>query len=221
MQINIDTIKDELRLVVLLSQDASPVGTYVYPGTDLTKKLDDALLSTEFIKNDDPESLVITGTTDSKLYAILRYLKNIKLPDGVVKQINGVTPELKVSDYLNMEIRIVGANITSMITRYDDIQKEYTLYTDTDYPIKYIDFANGTTTFMFIKEPVTINTNSPLMVKYLGLIEEPKIDSTVFIDRGVLNVFEPVIKLKKIKSLNEMIKYGFGYYKINKEGFNF
>jgi hypothetical protein len=59
------------------------------------------------------------------------------------------------------------------------------------------------------------------MVIYDSLIEEPKIISEVFIDRGLNSAFERVKKLKNIKNINELTKTGLGYYKINTKGYNF
>ena len=62
---------------------------------------------------------------------------------------------------------------------------------------------------------------TPTLNYYSDTIDEPKVLSEVFIDRGVNNAFEPIKKLKNVKDLNELTKTGFGYYKINTRGYNF
>ena len=97
---------------------------------------------------------------------------------------------------------------------------EYILYVGTDYPIKYIDFPDGTTIFKYKRSPDGISNESNYLL-YNNLVDEPKILSEVFIDRGVNNVFDPIKKLKNINNLNELIKSGLGFYKINTTGVNF
>jgi hypothetical protein len=57
--------------------------------------------------------------------------------------------------------------------------------------------------------------------EYDGIIEEPKIISEVFIDRGLNSAFERTKKLKNVRDINELSKVGLGYYKINTKGYNF
>ena len=97
---------------------------------------------------------------------------------------------------------------------------EYILYLDTENPIKYVDLGNGLSRFMFMRSH---NETEPTanMVIYDSIIEEPKIISEVFIDRGLNSAFERVKKLKNIKNINELTKTGLGYYKINTKGYNF
>jgi hypothetical protein len=67
-----------------------------------------------------------------------------------------------------------------------------------------------------IEQPESAN-----IILYEGFIEEPKIISEVFIDRGLNSGFEKIKKLKNVTTLNELNKMGLGYYKINKKGYNF
>lgn len=228
MQIYLNDITDDLRLFLNLESSASPSGTYINPATEQTSKLDNLLLSREPAPNNEPISWIINGTTDSKLYAIINTIKNQVIKDKTLTQSVGsvgggteIIQNFNPKNFLNIPIKISGTDITATISVYETNIKEYSLYSDTDFPIKYIDFSNGTTTFMFSKIAEDSRIESPLLIKYPGLIEEPKVESSLFIERGIVNVFEPFTKLKKIKSLNELTKFGFGYYKINKEGFNF
>lgn len=228
MQIYLNQITDDLKLTVALDHDASPAGTYISPDQDVINQLDNALLSTEVLDNVPDNAHVITGTTDSKLYAIINSVKNIVVKDPVLtKKVGdgfGGTKDVldfDITRFLNEPVRIAGTDITATITSYTNQNKEYILYSDTAFPIKYVDFPDGTTTFMFSKIAEGQSDKAPLLNKFSGLVEEPKIESSVFIERGIVNVFEPFTKLKKVQSLNEMTKFGFGYFKINKQGFNF
>jgi hypothetical protein len=107
-----------------------------------------------------------------------------------------------------------------MILMEDDARKEYVLYLDTPNPIFYVDNPDGTTIFKFMRTADNVNV-TPSLSYYSDTVDEPKVLSEVFIDRGVNNAFEPIKKLKNVKDLNELIKTGFGYYKINTRGYNF
>ena len=107
-----------------------------------------------------------------------------------------------------------------MILLESDTRKEYVLYLDTPNPIFYVDNSDGTTIFKFMRNNVD-DKITPGLNYYSDIIDEPKILSEVFIDRGVNNAFEPIRKLKNINDLNELVKAGFGYYKINTKGYNF
>jgi hypothetical protein len=120
---------------------------------------------------------------------------------------------------LHKKITILGTDIAGMIMNISD-SIEYVLYIDTEYPIKYIDFIDGTTTFMYKRAP-EVKLSDANIILYPGLIEEPKILNEVFIDRGVNNAFEPIKRLKNVTSLSELTKIGLGYYKMNTQGFNF
>lgn len=159
-----------------------------------------AMSSTDIKNYFNTNDYFVTGTTDSKFNTILKsYVNN--------------------SDIIGTRILLNGTDIYAMILRNDTI-KEYVLYVDTEYPIKYIDFPDGTTNFKYKAAPDYKIMDAKILY-YNGLVDEPKILSEVFIDRGVNNVFEPVKRLKNIDNLKELMKVGLGYYKINSTGFNF
>lgn len=130
-----------------------------------------------------------------------------------------VKPIMDDSYKTHKKILIHGTDIYGMILNIGTY-KEYVLYVGGDYPIKYIDFPDGATKFMY-RRSSDIESNKANIILYPGLIEEPKILNEVFIDRGVNNAFEPVKRLKNVSTLNELIKTGLGYYKMNTKGFNF
>ena len=130
-----------------------------------------------------------------------------------------IVTDATVVDKTHKRILIPGTGVVGMILSYGNVS-EYVLYLDTPNPIKYIDFPDGKTIFIYKRSEDQID-NTGNMILYPGLIEEPKIISEVFIDRGANNAFEPVKRLKNVKSLNELTKLGLGFYKINTKGFNF
>lgn len=165
----------------------------------------------------------VTGTTDSKFETIFKSFTNLPVSSPVTETygVNSILPTKPVSnsEIIGKKILINGTDIYAMVLRNDTI-KEYVLYVDTEYPIKYIDFSDGTTNFKYKAAPDYKIMDGKILY-YNGLVDEPKILSEVFIDRGVNNVFEPVKRLKNIDNLKELMKVGLGYYKINSTGFNF
>lgn len=132
--------------------------------------------------------------------------------------------DLSTNNLVRTKIKfgVPGVGISAMILDEGktDNTPTYVLYLDTPYPIKYVDLGDGTTIFTYLRvedlPELTAN-----MILFDGYSEEPKIDSEVFIDRGVNSVFERVKKLKNITNLNELTKNGLGFYKINTRGYNF
>jgi hypothetical protein len=49
-----------------------------------------------------------------------------------------------------------------------------------------------------------------------GSIFPPEVKSDVFIDRGVINVTDKHLRLSEVKTLNELARYGNGFYRLNK-----
>ena len=143
--------------------------------------------------------------------------KNVGLLDLTNKTL--ITPDVSPVNRLNKKILIHGTDVYGMILS-EGSKIEYILYVGTQYPIKYIDFPDGTTMFMYKRSPDYIGTEGNIVL-YNRLVEEPKILSEVFIDRGANNAFEPVKRLKNVDNLNELMKIGLGYYKINTTGVNF
>jgi hypothetical protein len=138
-------------------------------------------------------------------------------------------PQLLGESYVNnnnirtkIKFLVPGLNFYAMILSEDSNTgyAEYVFYLDTENPIKYIDLGNGLTIFSYLRLD-NLPEETANMVLYNGYVEEPKIISEVFIDRGINTAFEKVKKLKNIKNLNELIKTGLGYYKINTKGYNF
>lgn len=148
----------------------------------------------------------------------------IRMLTGGINNMSVVQPAA-FSENRNVRIKIKfhipGLNYYAMILNEDILGKaEYVLYLDTENPIKYVDLGNGLSIFTYLRRDdlpeLTAN-----MVLFNGYIEEPKILSEVFIDRGLNSAFENVKKLKNIKNLNELTKSGLGFYKINTKGYNF
>jgi len=49
----------------------------------------------------------------------------------------------------------------------------------------------------------------------LDFVMDPEVQSDVYIERGKYTAFEPLQRLNEVDNLGDMIRYGYGYYKIN------
>jgi hypothetical protein len=176
---------------------------------------------------DSPEKYFIIGKTDSKFSLLdLSFTKeqalklyNRELSKGFSDLSDRVVPAPK-NIRVGKRIEISGTNIVGMILLESEERTEYVLYLDTPNPVFYVDNLDKTTIFRFMRNNVDDKV-TPTLNYYSDTIDEPKVLSEVFIDRGINNAFEPMKKLKNVKDLNELIKTGFGYYKINTRGYNF
>jgi hypothetical protein len=173
-----------------------------------------------------PEKYFIEGVTDSKFSLLdLSYPKNVATKQqeqvSITKNLfYGAPSEPAKNIRVGKRIEISGTNVVGMILLESDARIEYVLYLDTPNPIFYVDNATGNTIFKYMRNN-TDEKVSPGLSYYSDMVDEPKILSEVFIDRGTNNAFEPIRKLKNVRNLNELIKTGFGYYKINTRGYNF
>jgi hypothetical protein len=188
-----------------------------------------------------PNKYFVTGFTESKSNLITKYFKKINFIKSAeslkpLKKLNfkkivgddGNAP-IEVEETFDgnhnirnrVKLNIPGLDIVAMIlTENNSGLIEYVLYLDTENPIKYIDLGNGFARFIYMRSHYE-ETQTANMVIYDGIVEEPKIISEVFIDRGLNGAFERVKKLKNVKDMNELTKTGLGYYKINTKGYNF
>jgi len=87
-----------------------------------------------------------------------------------------------------------------------------------DTGIHYKDISDGISEITYITSGLTQeNSISAPSIKedyLLGVIESPKISVDVFIDRGVNSTFDKNLKLGDIRSLDGLVNYGNGFFKI-------
>ena len=50
-----------------------------------------------------------------------------------------------------------------------------------------------------------------------GIISKPEVKSDLFIDRGITTIFEKHLKLSEITNINELSRYGRGYFNVTKQ----
>lgn len=150
----------------------------------------------------EPEPILmgtITGYTSSKLSYIVKSF-----------------PLEQVTD---QPIIIRGTEMIGQITSLLDADEvTYNIRLDDDIVIYYKD-VNGVTIFSFLPSYILeYSDDISFLLKYLILVDEPKLDSNLFINRGVNNVFESFRRLKTVANIQEMEKTGLGYYKMVSDG---
>jgi hypothetical protein len=93
----------------------------------------------------------------------------------------------------------------------------YTAYTINEKI--YHDFPDGTTVFIVKSSGITsdmlvcsaITKNEAL----INVIDEPEVQSDVFIERGKQSGLESVIRLGEVDNVGDLEKYGYGFFKVN------
>lgn len=174
----------------------------------------------------------ISGYTDSKIEDVKSY--SILNPYRI-----GFNTDTET--YINYEnVTVSGVNrIKSM--DYPNVYvfntlDDSNLGTDNQiYGTRYMDYSGrtrtvindgvettiGLTKFAFIGEGFNdsnLTLSAITKSEYLfGIIYPPEVKSDVFIDRGITSVMDKHLRLSEVKNLNELTRYGNGYYTINKQ----
>jgi len=102
--------------------------------------------------------------------------------------------------------------------KIDSITTGYTSYTIND--ITYYDFPNGQTLYLLQSSGFTQNDllfSAITKNEYLlDFVMDPEVQSDVYIERGKYSAFEPLQRLREVDNIGDMVRYGYGYFKINK-----
>lgn len=175
---------------------------------------------------------VITGFTDSKLEDVKSYDRHNQYRIGF---------DTNTQDYINYNnLNILGVDrIYSMgeprIYVFSTLNDNNLGTNNQIYGLQYLDYTGETrnvvidninstiplTQFRYIGEGWNeTNTSLSAITKeeYLfGIINQPEVQSDVFIDRGQTSVLDMHLRLSEIKSLGELSRYGNGFYKLNKQ----
>lgn len=112
---------------------------------------------------------------------------------------------------------ILNGQIWGAIT---DINTIYTAYTINQ--VNYYDYNNGLTIFFEPSSGFTeYNLTAVPITKeevLLKVIDQPQIQTNVFVERGKNSAYERIQRLNEVDNLADMINYGYGFYNVeNKE----
>jgi hypothetical protein len=174
----------------------------------------------------------VTGATDSKIDDVKSYdanerykvafdmdaetyinYNNIEI-NGVSRVVSKSEPTVYVFDTLN------NNDIGTLNQQFGLLYSDYS-GTNRTIVINGIPNTIPLTTFSFIGEGQNeTNTSLSALTKeeYLfGIISPPEVKNDVFIERGIVSVLEPHLKLSEIKNLGQLSRYGNGYYNLTKQ----
>jgi hypothetical protein len=159
----------------------------------------------------------VSANTESRLNEVKTYkLKNPFILDFDVKSEEYVNYSGKTIMGVN-RVTQIGNNITYVIDAdKNDVnigtnkQKNGFLFVD----------SSSSTTLNYLGQgwnDTNLSLSAITKEEYLfGIISKPEIKSDVFIDRGITTIFEKQLKLSEITNLDELTKYGRGFYNITK-----
>lgn len=115
-------------------------------------------------------------------------------------------------------VQVTGTSNTVGTFWGPDITNTYTGYTIND--IDYYDYPDGTTIFVVQSSGFTpdwlVCSALTKNEAFLNIIDEPEIQSNVFIDRGKNSGLESVQRLNEVDNLGDLIKYGYKFFNIIK-----
>ena len=104
----------------------------------------------------------------------------------------------------------------SVYGKVTNINNLFTAYTIQD--INYVDYPFGVTTFEAKSKGLTKDTAKLVPIvkneALLKSVDEVQIFSNVFVERGKNSGYEKIQRLGEVKTLQDMEKYGYGYFKL-------
>jgi hypothetical protein len=183
--------------------------------------LDDDIRGTGLTQSDrySTSNMTITAQTESKLEDVKSYSNvnqyelNFNTDNELYVNFSGETINgVNRVTQLGLETKYVfdvGSNDVNIGTTN---QKNGLLYVDNS--------ATTNTTVSYIGQgwnETTLSLSAITKEEYLfGIISKPEVKSDIFIDRGITTIFEKQLKLSEIKNLDELARYGKGYYNLTK-----
>jgi len=206
----------------------SPTMTGITGTTKLVLRMPSSVESDYYVFG----NLVITGFTDSKIEDVTSY-SSIN-----THRIGFNTNTDTYVNYLGNTINGVDRikNTSEPTVYVFDTPNDVNLGTSNQkYGLQYSDYTGKTrvvlidnvetsipeTDFRFIGEgfnQTNVSLSALTKEEYLfGIISLPEVESDVFIDRGLTSVMDMHLRMSEIKNLEELAKYGNGFYNLNKQ----
>jgi len=143
---------------------------------------------------------IVSGYTKSMVNTLKVYGNKDSLVDG----------KYKLGQEVTGSTGVVG-------TYYgESADKTYISYTING--IDYYDFKDGTTVFFTqssgLTEDVVVCSAITKNETLINVIDEPEIQSNVFIERGKYSAFESIERLNEVNNVGSLTKYGYGFFKV-------
>jgi hypothetical protein len=170
---------------------------YIYSGdsnTDVNDYISSGYTTVPFI---------ITGYTQSNVNDLIMYGPKYNLYGGKFK----------------LGIQVTGSSQSVGTYWGPDVTNTYTAYTIND--ILYYDYEDGTTIYIVESSGFTqndlilsaITKNEAL----LNVIDQPEIQTDVYVERGKNSALEFVERLGEVDNVGDLEKYGYGFFNVEKQ----
>jgi hypothetical protein len=136
------------------------------------------------------QDIIISGYTSSRIEELSQYGQN--------KFLIGV-PIIKYGDIFGM---------------IDDIGVGYTGYTIQG--VKYYDYSEGVTMYIQNYSGLTsADIDNTIVTKdefLLGIVDQPQIQTDIFVERGKVSPYENVLRIGEVYNLVDLENYGYGFF---------
>jgi hypothetical protein len=179
------------------SWSATPVNyNYIFSGDSNTN------LSDFYSSNYTPIPFLLTGYTESSINDLAQYGPKFNLLGGKFKigvQVTGTTGCIGT---------VWGPDPTDTYTAYTINNIDYFDYED--YTL-YVTYSSGFTQNDLILSALTKNEG------LLNVIDQPEVQTNVFIERGKQSVLEYVERLGEVDNVGDLEKYGYKFFKVKKD----
>ena len=175
------------------SWSATPVSyDYIFSG-DAENNVADQVTSAYI-----PVPYTVSGTSASRLQELTPY--------------GNLTPQQRIGLPI-----ISNGQIWGTIT---DIGPIFTAYTIDS--VNYVDYIDGQTIFFMQSSGLTYNNLTASAITkneaLLKVMDQPQIQTDVFVERGKNSAYERVQRLGEVDNLGDMLNYGYGFFNVeNKE----
>lgn len=166
-------------------------------------------ISYDYIFSGDAENVVSAQTSNN--YTNIPYVVSGTTKSRITElKLYGPTP-YKIGVPVITNGQIWGA--------VDAIEKGiYTAYTING--VSYFDYANGTTLYKEMSSGLTINNITAVPITkdeaLLKVIDQPQIQTNVFVERGKNSAYERIQRLGEVDNLGDLLNYGYGFFNVEK-----
>lgn len=169
-------------------------------------------ISYDYIFSGDAENNIMSQISSEYVTIPFTVSGFTKTRINELKPYGNLTPEQRI----NLPI-INNGVLWGSIT---NIGSTFTAYTIQDS--FYIDYNDGVTIFYQPSSGLTENniTAEPITKNetLLKVMDQPKIQTDVFVERGKNSAYERVQRLGEVDNLGDMINYGYGFFNVVKKG---
>lgn len=179
------------------SWSATPINyDYIFTGDSNTN------LSDFYSSNNTTVPFLITGFTQSSINDLAQFGPKFALLGGKFKigiQVTGTTGCVGT---------VWGPDPTDTYTAYTINNIDY--YDYEDYTL-YVTYSSGFTQDDLILSAITKNEG------LLNVIDQPEVQTDVFVERGKQSVNEYIARLGEVDNVGDLEKYGYKFFKVKKD----